>query len=170
MEILIWASSRWLKTGHNWRRCTCREAAAPEQAERSVMAAYGCTRAMYLLFPRLGTIQVYGNRVECSKWALLGTMQSGQRMERRYIFAPGAPDGRPAHPSPWGDRRHPVASREVPIAPTTICWQEASHPKKSVIWANLSPCNGSQFHSNALATNYSVFPTPLGQYWTVLVP
>ena len=53
------------------------------------------------------------------------------------------------------------------IASTTICWQEPLNQKESIIWANLSPCNGS--HSNALATNYSVLSTPLGQYWTVLV-
>ena len=57
-------------------------------------------------------------------------MQSGQRMERRYIFAPGAPDGRPVHPSPWGDRRHPVAGRDVPIAPTTIADERPLTQKK----------------------------------------
>ena len=89
--------------------------------------------------PRLRAIQTRGNCDHCSKWALLGTMQLGQRTERRYIFAPGAPDGRPVHPSAWGDCRHPIACREAPIAPTTICWRKTSWPKRNSHLIKLEP-------------------------------
>ena len=62
-----------------------------------------------------------GGRAKCPKWHLLGTMQLGQRVGRRGTPAPGALGGRPTHPSPWGDRRHPVASKGAPSTPTTIC-------------------------------------------------